>query len=196
MPIDPEITRLLHEHLRNPSSSFSIGSFGAIAEFHRDTDEPLIIDEPDMMIITTDRGALRVELIDTVRPIAYETLSGRADRWQHGIVFCLPAVKAVGSRRTTLTELGPDQAAVRTADRDAILFDMGLGARNVDFCVRTDDPQLLSLLRQGAGQPVLQPGSPVMKAILDASPHRIAISKIGRLEVYQAIDKLKPAFPK
>lgn len=191
MAINPEITRVLREHLRNPSSSFSIGSIGAIAEFHRDADEPLIIDEPKKQTITTDRGALKVELTDRVRPLAYETLSRRANRWQHGVVFCLPAAEAAGHRRTTLTELGPDRAAVRAADRDAILFDMGLDALNVDFCVRTDNPQLLSLLRQGAGQSVLQSGSPVMNAIVDASPHRIAISKLGRIEVYQAIDRIK-----
>ena len=81
MAINPEITRVLREHLRNPSSSFSIGSLGAIAEFHRDADEPLIIDEPEKQTITTDRGALKVELTDRVRPLAYETLSGRANRW-------------------------------------------------------------------------------------------------------------------
>ncbi len=45
MTHDPEIHRVLREQLHDPDGSFSIGSFGAIAEFHRDADEPLILDE-------------------------------------------------------------------------------------------------------------------------------------------------------
>jgi len=76
-------------------------------------------------------------------------------------------------------------------DRDAVLFDLGLSARNVDFCIRTRDPELLALLRRDASRSVLEPGNRAMGAIIEASPHRIAISRLGRAEVYQAIDKVK-----
>lgn len=191
MTYDSKIGRVLCKHLHDPSSSFSVGSFGVIAEFHRNMDEPLTLDDPERLTIATDRGALRIDLTDNVRPLAYETLSGRSGHWQHGVVFCLPKAHADGQCQTTLTELGPDRSAVRTGDRDAILFDMGLGAKNVDFCVRTKDPALLSLLRRAAGRSVLEPGSPIMAAIVDASPHRICISRLARAEVYQPIDKVK-----
>lgn len=187
----PEIHRVLCEHLYDPSSSFSIGSFGAIAEFHRDADESLVLDDPARLTIATGRGALRIELAEGVVPLAYETLSRRPGRWQHGVVFCLPAALAASHGRTTLTELGPDCGAVRAEDRAAVLFDMGLGARNIDFCIRTGDPGLLSHLRRHAGRSVLEPGNPAMGAVVEASPHRIAISKLGRAEVYQAIGKVK-----
>ena len=187
----PDIQRVLYEHLHNPSSSFSIGSFGAIAEFHRRADEPLALDDPARLTVATERGGLKVELIDDVRPLAYETLSGRRDRWQHGVVFCLPKALAASSQRGVLTELGPDRDAIRPEDRDAILFDMGLAARNVDFCIRTKDASLLAVLRQGADRPLFEHGNPAMGAILEANPHRIAISKLGRAEVYQAIGKVK-----
>lgn len=186
-----DIHEVLNRHLHDHASSFSIGSFGAIAEFHRDRDEPLTLDDSEGLMIATGRGALRVDLIEAVMPLAYETLSGRAGRWQHGVVFCLDKTLASSNRRKSVTELGPDQDAVRSEDRDAVLFDMGLDARNVDFCVRTRDPRLLELLRQGCGRSVFEPGNPVMSAIVEESPHRIAISKLGRAEVYQAIDKIK-----
>jgi len=186
-----EIYRILREHLYDPSSSFSMGSFGAIAEFHRDADEPLVLDDPERTTIASARGALRIDLADNVVPLAYETLSGRPERWQHGVVFCLPESQAASHRRSTLTELGPDCVAIRAEDRDAILFDMGLSARNVDFCIRTKDPALLRLLRHDAGRSLFEPGNQAMGAIVEASPHRIAASKLGRVEVYQAIGTVK-----
>ncbi len=191
MAHDPDMQRIIREHLHDPSSSFSIGSFGAIAEFHRDAGELLVLDDHEQLIIATDRGALKIELTDGTTPLAYETLSGRPGRWQHGVVFCLPETLAKSHCRSTLTELGPDQDAIRAEDRDAILFDVGLSARNIDFCIRTQDPGLLSLLRQDAGRSMFEPGNRAMNAIVEASPHRIVISKLGRAEVYQAIDKAK-----
>lgn len=186
-----DVQRVLREHLHMPSSSFSIGSFGAIAEFHRRADEPLVLDDPEGLTVATERGGLRVELTEDVSPLAYETLSGRRDRWQHGVVFCLPKAQAASSQRDVLTELGPDEDAIRPEDRGAILFDMGLAARNIDFCVRTSDAALLEVLRQGAGRPLFAHGNPAGSTIVEASPHRIAISKLGRAEVYQAIGKEK-----
>ncbi len=191
MTHDRDMYSILREHLCDPSSSFSIGSFGAIAEFHRDIGEPLVLHDPERLTIATTRGALRIEPQDGVAPLAYETLSGRPERWQHGVVFCLPESRATSHRRLTLTELGPDRGAIRAEDRDSILFDMGLGARNVDFCIRAKDAALLALLRQYTGRSLLDPANRAMGAIVEVSPHRVAISRLGRAEVYQAIGKDK-----
>jgi len=188
---DPQVFGVLRRHLSTPSSSFSIGSLGAIAEFHRELDEPLAIDELEVLTIATVRGAISVDLTNDVRPLAYETLSGRAGRWSHGVVFCRPDRVAVSHRRSVLTELGPDRQAVRPADRDVILFDLGLGAPNVDFCIRSDDAALTEALRQALGRSVFEADNPVMPAILSANPHRIAISPLGRVEVYQPIGTTK-----
>ena len=90
-----------------------------------------------------------------------------------------------------LTELGPDHQAIRPADRDAILFDTGLDTRNVDFCIRTSDPDLLSHLRQFTGRSILDPESGAMAIIIAADPHRIAVSRLGRIEVFQGIGRDK-----
>jgi hypothetical protein len=184
---DAEIRRVLCDQLRDPRSSFGIGSFGAIAEFHRDADESLVLDEPERLTLATNRGALRIALTAGVVPLAYEALVRRPGRWQQGVLFCLPRRRAESHCRSVVTELGPDRDAIRPEDRDAVLFDVGLGAHNVDFCVRTRDAGLLALLRQQKGRSLLDPGSRAMGAIIEASPHRIAISTLGRAEVYQAI---------
>src|SRR5213596_548295 len=119
------VQALLLEHLRDPASSWSCGRFGAIAEFHRDADEPAEIAEAPAMSAVTARGALRFDVPGELRPVAYETISKCIDSWGHGLALCLPRDKARMSGRTTITELGPDRAAIRAQDRDALLFDLG-----------------------------------------------------------------------
>ena len=86
-----------------------------------------------------------------------------------------------------LTELGPDADALRSEDRDAILFDLGIGALQVD-CLRARRP-IRTWPRDCActAGAVLAPGNPAMGVILAASPHRVFISRLGRIEVYQPI---------
>lgn len=169
----------------DPEAGWSMGSFGAIAEFHHVEGDP----DPQVLPrgIATARGALRLDRIDRVRPVAWEALSPRPDRWQQGIALCLPAAGSAMSQRAALAELGPDDDAIRPADRGAILFDMGLDQPQVDFCIRTRDPDLIGLLRGQLGRSVMAADNPAMPAILRAHPHRIALSRIGRIEVYQKI---------
>jgi hypothetical protein len=91
------------------------------------------------------------------------------------------------SGRAVLTEIGPDREALRAEDRHALLFDLGLGALQADFCVRIDDADTATRLRQHAGRPVFEPGNPAMGIILHANPHRVFMSRLGRIEVYQPI---------
>ncbi len=189
MPRGLEVEQVLARHLGDPASSFSVGSLGAIAEFHRDPDEALTLDDRAHLRIATGRGALSIGRGAEPVPLAYETPSRNRRGWQHGVVFCLPAERGCGAGRRVLTEIGPDAGAVREADRGAILFDMGLGAANVDFCIRTGDPPLIRTLRAGLGRSVLDPGNPAMGVILEANPHRIAVSAIARLEVFQPIGR-------
>ncbi|MEL6574981.1 MAG: hypothetical protein AAFQ81_03740 [Pseudomonadota bacterium] len=175
----------LEAHLRDWQAGWNIGSFGAIAEFHQDEGEATLVDGP--LIRATTRGAIRIDRLDGVVPVAWEALSKNPERWQQGVALCLPDHEARRAARTVLTELGPDTEAIRAEDRGAILFDMGLGQSNVDFCIRTDDAELAALLRAQAGRSLLEHGNPAMGAILKAHPHRVALSAIGRCEVYQMI---------
>lgn len=143
----------------------------------------------EALTLATGRGGLRIDLSEAPQAVAYETLSRRPDRWLHGVAFCLPAAQARGACRCVLTELGPDRSALRIPHREEVLFDLGLGRTNVDFCIRSGDPDLLTDLRQAQGRSVLEPGNPVMGRIVAASPHRVACSRLGRIEVTQAIGR-------
>ena len=137
--------------------------------------------------VVTDRGALRVALIPEVKAIAYEGLGARADAWTHGVALCLPVRTAAMGGRTVLSELGSDTGAIRPEDRNAVLFDLGLGAPHVDFCVRTADPNLLGVLRMNVGRSLFDPRNPALEAIKAANPDRLCVSRLARIEVFQHI---------
>lgn len=179
---------LIQDRLRDPETSWSIGTFGAIGEFHRDADEPTEISlSPGGGSVLTGRGGIRVQVSDQVRVAPYESLRRGRDLWQHGVNVCQDEDIAGRSKNTALTEIGPDHDALRPEDCDAILFDMGLAAPHVDVCIRTDDAELITLLRENIGSRLLVYGNPAMDAIKRRSPNRVFISNIGRVEVYQHI---------
>ncbi len=184
-----EIERLLRAHLANPESGWSTGSFGAIAEFHQDAGEFAVIDLPDELVRATRRGAIAIDkaALWEATPIAYETLSPKRHRWSQAVALCLPEQAARGAARGVLTELGPDDHAIRKIDRTGILFDMGLSLPQCDFCIRTSDPKLLAVLRANLGRSPFDHESGAMPAILAAHPHRVALTGLGRIEVYQKI---------
>jgi hypothetical protein len=178
-----DVVRLIHEHLASPKSSWHIGAFGAIAEFHRHARETISIDGCDAV---TERGAIAIQVRQNCRAYAYELPSAREHSWLHGVALCLPENEALMSRRTTITEIGPDLQAIRPEDRAASLFDLGLGVGNCDFCVRTADPELKDALRSASGLRLLE-NDALFDLLVRRSPHRVVLSRLGRIEVYQRI---------
>lgn len=187
---------LIADALDDPEFAWSIDSFGAIAEFSwsRDEVQEQRKDAGGGMVVTP-RGGLYVQLPDDAEAIAYEGLSGRADAWNQAIVLTVPVDRADVDRRLELTDLGPDTGAIRPEDRGAHLFDMGLGTRNIDVGVRSDEPTLLEALGSVEGTGLLSKGNPAMAAIKLASPTRVFRSAAGRIEVYQQIGSTQRDIP-
>ncbi|MBI5320432.1 hypothetical protein [Bradyrhizobium sp.] len=177
---------LLRRGIADPDTQWSLGTFGAIAEFSRDEDEPAQVTmATDMLSAITERGGIALRLDPRIRPFASESLA-RVD-WNQRVALCLPEHACAMNRRGVFTELGADGHALRGEDRDSILFDLGLGALQADFCVRIDDAGAAASLRQHVGRPIFEPGNPAMGIILDANPHRVFVSRLGRVEVFQPI---------
>lgn len=179
-----EAIDLAAAHLDDPASSWSIGASGVLAEFARDPGEACV---RDGLQAVTARGAIRVAPVAALGALAYEVLSAQPALWHHGVVFHLPGAAAALPARTVVTELGPDREAVQAADRTACLFDLGLGAAGFAFCVRTRHAALLGALRRATGTGFVAAGRELAAALVAASPHRVAVSRIGRIEVYQPI---------
>ncbi|WP_300019036.1 hypothetical protein [Pseudonocardia sp.] len=185
---------LLEEHLALPSTTWSSGGPGAVARFARGADEPA---QRGPNSVVTARGGLRVVLPDDTISVAYETPSDRDPmRWHHGVAFCVPDEAARRSGRRTVTELGPDDGALRPPDLSGVLFDLGLGLPTVDVLVRTADPDTLAVLRAACGS------DPHAEGVLErltaggrradggspgpAAPQIVVLTAAGRMEIAAA----------
>ena len=190
-PDDPmtttdHLTDFIARQLADFEAGWSVGTFGAIAEFTYEPDETAELRRAhDGISVVTDKGGLRIAPRPDLRLIASE--SPTTESWSHRVALCLPQDSCAMSRRTTLTEIGADGAALRTEDRSSVLFDLGLGTLQIDACIRVGDPDVVAALRARTQKSVFAPGNEVMRIILAANPHRVFVSRIGRAEVYQPI---------
>jgi hypothetical protein len=176
---------LVASALGNAGWGWSIGVQGAIAEFHR-ADEAVALGEGTAV---TALGAIRISAPDGAVAWRYRLNGGCGE---HGgsrteIALCLPEDEAAMPPRTVLTEMGPDHDALRPEDRTAVLFDLGLDLPHVAACVRTADPRTIAALREGAGRSLIAEKNPLLRRMVDFSPHRVFFSRVGRIEVYQPI---------
>ena len=129
---------------------------------------------------------MRVEPAARARILAYETPSPNPRHWNHGVAFCLPEAEATMDCRAAVTELGPDKDAIFETGRHETLFDLGLGRRSVNFCVRTADPVLIELLRYASGATWFDRPE-VSAAVVAASPARVVVSRMARIEITNPI---------
>jgi len=189
---------LLKAYARDPASAWVCGGFGALAEFTFDAGEKIEFLERDAVGAVSARGAFRLDLTYDLKPVAYETLSKTGKGWGQGLVLCLPADEARMGQRTVVTELGPDRESLRPGDREAILFDLGIGKPQADICVRTSEQATLEALRAACGRPFFEAQGSLPTCMPALSPHRVFRSKAARVEVYQPIpppDGTTPAGP-
>jgi hypothetical protein len=177
---------LLHRQIADADTQWSLGTFGGIAEFSRDRDEKVSLTQSATgAAAVTARGAVAIELSDRCRPFASEGITKTG--WSQRVALCLPADNCAMNRRTVLTELDADHEALKPEHRGSILFDLGLGALQADLCVRIDDHDTAARLRGHCGRSLFEPANPAMGLLLQTNPHRVFISRIGRIEVYQPI---------
>ena len=180
------ILEFFDKQLTQAETAWSVGSFGAVAEFIRDLDEPVTFQRSDVALAAvTARGGVRVSAQAALRAIASE--SPTAEDWNHRVALCLSRELCGMNNRRELTEIGPDTEALRPQERDGILFDLGLGLLQVDAFVRTTDPAVAAALRRHIGKSVFATDSGAMGVIVHANPHRVFVSRVARIEVFQPI---------
>jgi hypothetical protein len=186
MPPPSAAIDLLHRQIADADTQWSLGTFGGIAEFSRDRDEKVALTQSATgAAAVTARGGIAIDLSDNCRPFAFECITKAS--WSQRVALCLPADNCAMNRRAVLTELDADHGALRPQDRGSILFDLGLGARQADLCIRIGDPDTVKQLRSHCGHSVFDPANAAMSVLLQTNPHRVFISRIGRIEVYQPI---------
>lgn len=184
MAPNDQLMEVLSRQLDDIETGWSLGTFGAIAEFTRDPGEPVMLARSaESVSAVTARGGLRLLAHPDLRLVASETPTTVG--WTQRVALCLPREACAMSQRTGLTEIGADHDALRAEDRSAILFDLGLSTLQVDVCVRSGDPDVVAVLRRHSGASLFD--REIMQVMLKASPHRVFISRIGRAEIFQPI---------
>lgn len=169
---------------RNPWTVFAIGVQGALAEFMRfPRDRAVVGGDAGCLLIQSGLGALRLETHPSIRVFGFGPEGGAPDE----VVLAVHRARLASPPASTITELGPDVQAIREADRDAHLFDLGLDRPTLRFCVRTSDGELTAALRACAGRPLAAVADRLVPRLLERHPHRVAISRLGRIEVTQPI---------
>jgi predicted Fe-S protein YdhL (DUF1289 family) len=169
---------------RQPNIDWSIGVYGAVAEFvTRNATIPEIEIGDDRLILRTSGGSLRLrpppgtrmfELVDAVGKVQRRVLALHHSR--------LRAVPASG-----VAELGADAEAIGPAHKTERLFDLGVTRSIIRFCVRTGETSLIAALQRANGLDALDPNIGLVPALLASSPDRVVISPIGRIEVFGPI---------
>ncbi|MBT6608696.1 MAG: hypothetical protein HOB37_09555 [Rhodospirillaceae bacterium] len=187
---------ILERHLADPATGWSLGTFGALAEFHRDSDEAADVtsDNRHASVVTT-RGAIGISRHAETRLVPYEGVSTIPTAWTQGVMVCLPLAAGAMNARHGVTELGSDTEALMPIGNDDTLFDLGMGLDMVDVCIRTSDKSLIDGLRAAAGTPFLDLPGEVIGLLKSANPRRVFVSKLGRIEVAQAIPASDEASP-
>jgi predicted Fe-S protein YdhL (DUF1289 family) len=168
---------------RQPNIGWSIGVYGAVAEFvTKNATIPEIKIGDDGLILRTSGGSLRLrpppgtrmfELVDAGK-LERRVLALHRSR--------LRAVPAIG-----VTELGADEDAIGPAHRTERLFDLGVTRSMIRFCVRTGEASLIAALQRANGLDALDPTIGLVPVLLASSPDRVVISPTGRIEVFGPI---------
>jgi hypothetical protein len=86
-----------------------------------------------------------------------------------------------------VTAMPADPGALRPADATAVLVDLAVGHPAAAFCVRTADAELVDLLRVLEGRGWAEALDAVGPRLVAASPHRVVIGPLGRIEVFNPI---------
>lgn len=181
MTLDATDRDILLAALADPETGWSLGAFGAAADFRRQADEPVSTLGHGRTGLRTDRGGLALTLPEAVRPVAYEMPVG--DGWSHAVALCLPAGSLDTAPCTRFTELAPDADALDPARRGAACFDLGLGLAQASVRIRTDRATTSERLRVHLGAAAPDFDAVIRPEVALGHADLLVVGPLGRIEM-------------
>ncbi|MCW9035770.1 MAG: DUF1289 domain-containing protein [Rhodospirillales bacterium] len=182
-----QLAETLDKALDNPDAVFTAGGYGALAEFSHTEDEPF-----ERFQLKNGFGAETKKGAIAFRPLA----SFKGFQFDQQLALAVHAKRAAVSRNGTIQELGPDQCVLMSDSSGGVLFDLGLGLYHIDFCIRTNDQNLISHLRKAVGHNIFSENTEVWDILKKAQPERVIVSQLARIEVGQEIPQEDGETPK
>jgi predicted Fe-S protein YdhL (DUF1289 family) len=186
-----EIAEFVGRSLEQKSGIWTLGCYGAIAEFVCQHDEECCVTVAGETITArSPRGALRLTIGEQVRALQLRVGNG------YGAIF-LAVLKAKANLpvATTLTPLGLDECAIQPECRDQPWFDLGLGRDDLRFCIRSSSEELQDALNLVSGLPLSDVLQSVGATIITHGPARVVESPIGRAEIYTPVPPMDGQSP-
>jgi hypothetical protein len=194
LPLDPDgIAALVQQVLEQAIGGWSMGVQGAIAEFTVVDGDPgrVTIQRSGRTVeALTPGGGLRLTI--TAETTAF-TSTATLDAAR--TVYLTVPRRGLPAPAAGVTVAESDPGALRAENRPDLLADLAVGHAAAAFCIRTGDADLGKQLRSIEGAPWPDALTTVGPTLVSASPHRIVIAPLGRLEVYAAIPPAAGASP-
>ncbi len=177
-----EVVDAVEQALRERAGTWLLGVYGASAEVALDDGPSDVRRDGSCVTATSGSGALRLRVHAStaafaVMPVDVPTI---------GVVaLAVPRSHLRPQARRHVTLVGLDVDAVRDADRDSTLVDLGHGAAASRFYLRVPESELLSILPSVGRE--LDFGGRDGDAILRTPAHQVVTTTLGRAEIYAPI---------
>lgn len=169
----------LAELAAQPGTVWSLGVLGAAAEFAARPGSSIEVAlQPGGLLLRTQGGRLWCRMHPGLRVFELVGRDGRVCR----LVLSLHRSRLTVATRG-IADLGRDADALDVAARGQRLFDLGLGLPTIRFAVRTGDGELVRLLTDSSGMALLGPDRRLAARLVAASPTRVVLAPLGRIEV-------------
>jgi len=181
-----DIRSFVLQSLQGRRGTWVGGIVGAVGEFAAAPGQGIRVEREGETVIASTPGArLRFRIDDDVRALTFETRETPLDRSR--IVLAVQRERGRPAVACALTALGPDVDAIVPEDRDAELFDLGLGRKEAHFCVRVGAGDARDALLSATGS-VFPANLPrITPALLADSPARVIETALGRIEILTRI---------
>ena len=181
-----DVRSFVVESLRDRRGTWVGGIVGAVGEFAAAPGQGICVEHEGETVIASTPGArLRFHIDDDVRALTFETRETPLERSR--IVLAVKRERGRPAVVHALTALGADAKAIAPEDRDAALFDLGLGRKEARFCVRVGAGDARDALLSAAGSVFPAKLQRIATALLADSPARVIETALGRIEILTPI---------
>lgn len=181
-----EIRSFVANSLQEGLGTWVAGVVGAVGEFTTAPGQRTHVDLQGEFVVANTPGArLKFHIDDHVRALTFDPKETQAENMR--VVLAVKRERGRPDDVDALTPLGNDVGAIESTDRDASLFDLGLGRKEARFCVRVKPGRARDVLTSTSGTSFPDSLPQIGHVLLKESPTRVIETALGRIEIQTPI---------